>query len=140
VRAFDAVGNASAWHAGPAVTLSLLDDTRTTIHYSAGWSRVRSPSGVGTGYHATSRPGGTATFSFTGRSIGLVATIRPGYGQFDVTVDGRIVRRVDLASEQARSRQIVFARNLAPGSHTIVITNVGTSSAIVDLDALVVIR
>ena len=118
VRAYDRVGNVSDWQVGPAAKLSLIDDASVAIQYSSGWSSHRSPGALRGTYHSTSSAGATATVRFSGRSVAIAASIGPGHGALDVSIDGRFVRRVVLTAPANLSRRVVFAQTLRAGIHT----------------------
>jgi len=80
--------------------------------------------------------------SFTGRSVGWVASVGPDQGLAQVLIDGKLYTVVNLQATVAAARHLVFVRTWAvAGKHTITIRLLGTSShPRVDVDALVLIR
>ena len=83
--------------------------------------------------------GASATFRFTGYSIGLVAYRGPNRGSAAIYVDGVRTATISLHATTYASRQIVYATHWATnGTHTIRIVNLGTAGhSRVDVDAFV---
>ena len=86
-----------------------------------------------------------ASYTFTGRSIGIVATRANNRGRFEVRIDGGAPTVVDLFNGALQPRRIVFQRALAAGSHTITVRVLGQRNAAstanrVDLDGFVVLN
>jgi hypothetical protein len=77
--------------------------------------------------HSTNRNGPGATINFSGASVAWVGPVGPTRGQAKVYLDGSYVTTVNLYRSSFLPRRIVFARNLADGAHTLVITAQGTS-------------
>ena len=116
IRAFDQLGNESADLAGPTVRVELVSDGAAAIRYAGAWSRTSSASALGGAVHSTSSAGASATVTFAGRGIAIVAPVGPGRGAVDVVIDGRAAGRVDLGSSAGASRRVVFFRTLAAGN------------------------
>jgi Bacterial Ig domain len=87
----------------------------------------------------------STTYTFTGRSFGLVSTRANSRGRLSVSIDGGAATKVDLFNATQQARRIVFSRNgLAAGSHTVVVRVLGTRNASsrgtrVDVDGFVVL-
>jgi hypothetical protein len=76
-----------------------------------------------------------ATFTFSGRSVGWVATRSSTGGRAEVRIDGVLVATVSLRSSAREDRVVVFTKRLASsGSHTLTIRPIGGR---VDIDAFV---
>jgi hypothetical protein len=86
--------------------------------------------------------GASATLTFTGRMIGLVATRSPAHGVVRIYVDGALVASVDCQELTTRHRSVVWQRSYATSAtRTIKVAVVGTSGRPrVDLDAFIVVR
>jgi alpha-L-fucosidase len=83
-------------------------------------------------------PGAKWQFSFTGKSISLVAPKQTRGGKIEVLIDGKLNKTVDLSSNSKKeSQQIVYRNNmLTNGNHTISIINLGGGP--VAIDALII--
>jgi hypothetical protein len=138
LRAFDQVGNASDWQAGPSATLTLIDDASSSVRYAPGWSGHRSAAAVRGTYHSSATAQATAMLAFTGRAVGIAAIVAPGSGSLDVRVDGRLVRRVALDGP-GRGRRIVLVEGLRPGRHTVEVSR-AQGGGVVRLDGFVTLR
>ncbi|KAJ3514114.1 hypothetical protein NLJ89_g2558 [Agrocybe chaxingu] len=84
-------------------------------------------------YHTTSTEGATATIIFTGTGLSIFGGLRPNYGTYSISVDGRTVSSGSARSNEASFRQILGAASGLPyGTHTAVITN--SNGAPIDID------
>ena len=88
-----------------------------------------------------SSPIATATFTFTGTDLQVIAAVAPQLGTMKLTLDG-VASTVDLYSASPRAQQVVFGRqNLPYGPHTLVIRPTGqrnprATGTTIDLDAI----
>jgi hypothetical protein len=141
VKAMDAAGNASAPKAGPAMTVSLVDDASAKVVYRGAWTRSTPASASGATLHSTTSAGASAKISFTGRAIAWVAPEGSSRGKAAVYLDGRRVATVDLR-DAAASKVVVFAKTFASsGQHTLRIVASGTAGRPrVDVDAFVIVK
>jgi len=138
-RATDRLANTSAWTAGPAATTLLSEQYAGSIRYSGTWHTLFTPYSHGSSQkYATSR-GASATYTFTGSSVGWVATRGPNRGTATVYVDGAYAGTINLGSSIYQWRRVVFARNWGTvGSHTLRIVVNGTAGRpVVDVDAFI---
>ncbi|CAA7261734.1 unnamed protein product [Cyclocybe aegerita] len=84
-------------------------------------------------YHTTSTEGATATIIFTGTGLSIFGGLRPNYGTYSISVDGRTVSSGSARSNEASFRQLLGAASGLPyGTHTAVITN--SNGAPIDID------
>ncbi len=67
------------------------------------------------------------SYTFRGTSIAWVSAKSTDMGQAWVDIDGQYAATVDLKASSSKTRQIVFARTLPDGQHTIRMRVVGTS-------------
>jgi len=80
-------------------------------------------------------------FVFSGRKVAWVATRGPNYGAARVFLDGAQVGRVNLRSERAARRYIVFARSVTPGrQHVLEVRPLPGRTLRANVDAFVVYR
>jgi hypothetical protein len=133
VVAVDRHGNRAR---SPVALVSVpLDDTNTAFvaSFSGAWTAFGgSPGHFLDTLHVSSEARASFSYAFTGSHVAWIAPATAGNA--DVQIDGGPPEAVDLAAFSGH-RQVVFARELAPGPHTVTITVVGGSVAI---DALVV--
>jgi hypothetical protein len=81
------------------------------------------------------------TFRFQGSAVAWVATKGANRGAARVYLDGVHVRTIDLRAPSTRYRQVVFARDVADGAHTLRIVVYGTRGRPrVDVDGFLVLR
>ncbi len=142
VRAIDRAGNTSAWATGPVLGTRLVQESSSAVRDAGRWK-----TGTGAAYSGGSvafakAAGSSARYMFTGRSIGLVATLGPTRGKVRVYVDGRYSATVDLYAPTAQYRVIAWQRTWgSAGTRTVRLAVVGTPGRPrVDLDAFAVLR
>ncbi len=141
-RAVDFAGNVGAWVTGPSVQVSLTQQTSTSVKYSSGWLTETGASYSGGSTRVRSLKNATATFTFTGRGVGLVATQAPTRGQAKIYVDGVHVGTIDLRASTTRYRTLVWQRSWTTSAkRTVKVVVVGTSGRPrIDVDAFVIVR
>jgi hypothetical protein len=141
VRAVDLAGTVGSWVTSASFRGSALADSSSAIRWSSGWSNVSYSSYLGGRVHSTSSAGRTATLTFSGSSVAWVAPIGPTRGKARVYLDGQLITTVDLYHSRFVARDIVFARNVSDGTHTLKIQTLGTSGRpTVAVDELYVLR
>jgi hypothetical protein len=124
LSAADAAGNTATSSVGR--TAALTSESYATRRGT--WYTTYTSSYLG-GRGLYSRSGGASlSWSFTGRSAGLIATRGSSFGQFYVYVDGYKVATVDTKSSTTAYRQLVWTKTWSSSAtHTIKIVVVGTS-------------
>jgi hypothetical protein len=124
------------------VTATLHSDATSLATYGPGWSSVASRSATGGRLHTSYKGGSWMTFSFTGRSVALVAPRGASRGDVKVYVDGTYVSTVSLYRSSAVSQVVVFAQSWSTkAAHTVKLVVAGTAGhSRVDVDGFVVIR
>jgi hypothetical protein len=127
VRAVDRVGRVGAWAYSSTIRTSAIPDGSSLLRWSGSWSRVSGSRYLGGSVHSTNGNGPSATISFSGASIAWLGPVGPTRGKARVYIDGTYVATVNLYRSSYQPRRILFARNLADGSHTMVIKAQGTS-------------
>ncbi len=125
VRALDGWGNATAWTAAPAISLTTLADRR--LSYEGRWSKRHDRQALGNTYRLTTRARATAVLHVSGRAVAVLARVGPRFGSVRVVVDGR---RGGTFSQRARRngyRRVTFRLSWThAGTHTIRLVNVGS--------------
>ena len=141
VKAADASGNVSAWKAGPALAVSIVDDANAKVTYRGRWTTSAPTSASAATLHSTSSAGASASITFTGRGIAWVAPEGRSRGKATVYLDGRKVATVNL-SDPASSRVLVYAKTFgSSGKHTLRIVANGTAGTPrIDVDAFVIVK
>jgi hypothetical protein len=142
VGAVDGAGNRSAWAYGPTFTLSVYQESSTSIAYTGSWIRVAWSSGYG-GYESyATAAGASAKFSFTGRNVALTSPMFSTAGRAKIYVDGTYLKTIDLYASSLVARVVVLPLSWSSSaSHTLTVTVEGTSGRPrVDVDAFLVAR
>ncbi len=113
-----------------------------SIVYSTGWAQTSDSAAYGGKLHTTSTAGQTATMTFSGQSLAVIAPVGPAYGSILVCLDPGVsvagCNTVTLHSTTAIERDTVYVSGpLTAGSHTIQVTN--QSGSPIALDGFVVL-
>jgi hypothetical protein len=147
VRATDSAGNSSDWATGPAFLVDAQQENSDAIVQTGSWTQQALTSAYGGGVEYAKAKGSAAQFTFTGHDVAWVTTKAPDRGKATVSVDGVVVKTVDLYASTAQFKKMVFSQsNLDPTvSHTIAVQVLGTKNSAssdtrVDIDAFVVLR
>jgi hypothetical protein len=142
VRAKDRAGNTGAWTYSGIVKPRKYDDGTSAATWSAGWSRVASAGSVGGFVRTTGVGGRSATFTFTGYGVGLLAPRGPNLGFAQVYVDGALKATIDLSAASATPSRVIWARSWASkATHKMRIVTLGTvGHPDWSIDAFVVLR
>jgi hypothetical protein len=127
VRAVDRYGRVGAWAYSPTIRASSISDGSSMLQWSGSWAKVGSSGYLGGYLHATRHAGPSATIAFSGTSVAWVGPVGPTRGKAKVYIDGSYIATVDTYRSSFVARRMLFARNLADGSHTLTITALGTT-------------
>jgi hypothetical protein len=141
VAATDAAGNAGAFAVAAAHTYNLYQENNAAVVYSGGWTKVTTSAAVGGTLKYSQAANKTATFTFTGRQVGWVSVKNSSRGKATAKLDGTSANVNDNAATAVK-RDLVYIATTSggSGSHTLVITNLGTAGTPrIDLDAFVVL-
>jgi hypothetical protein len=138
ISATDSAGNTGPWSPSTTIKFDLLQDNDATITYTGLWS-TDTPAGASGGtVKYTTDPTGTATITFTGRSITWITPVSPTDGLAKLTLDTAGPQAIDLSAATPNTRRVVYTKQWATtGTHTLKIAEDGTGSRI-DLDALLI--
>ncbi|MEW6226196.1 MAG: Ig-like domain-containing protein [Chloroflexota bacterium] len=128
-----------AYGTGPRFRVVRYQDASAAIAYSSGWSRATSSNLSGGSSRFTKSAGGSATFTYTGRSFAIVGTKGSGRGSFNVYVDGVRVTPTAVSTRASRTlyRRVLYQRSMPFGAHTVRI--VASGNGRFDLDAILTI-
>ncbi|MFJ2583754.1 N-acetylmuramoyl-L-alanine amidase [Streptomyces sp. NPDC087538] len=124
MKAYDQAGNtATASVAGTPVIVQESSATK-----SGTWTTRSSSSYLGGKSYSSSSKGASLSWTFTGRSIALVASRATTSGQAYVYVDGVKVSTVDLKSSTTKYRDALWTKSWSSSAkHTVKIVVVATS-------------
>ena len=142
IRGQNQLGVAADGPAGGPFQLSPIDSSDPQITYGTGWSTTNNSAAYGGSLATTSTSGVAATLTFSGRSIAVIAPLRPTYGSIQVCPDpgttGAGCTVTSLHSTTSQDRDVVYVSGpLTAGQHSIAITD--TTTAPVALDAFVLL-
>ena len=144
--ATDVAGNTSDAAVGATLRPRLRQETDAAIVDTGTWTTEAAASASGGGTQWADAAGEKATFTFTGRKIGWVASKGPDRGIATVFVDGVQKATVDLFAASPDPRLMAFDLDLATDAqHTIEVRATGTRNAAssgtrVDIDAFVFVE
>jgi hypothetical protein len=127
-RASDRIGNLSELATGSAARVRLTNNGSPAITTTGRWSTTRSAEAIGPNVARTSESGATATFAFTGRSVGWVFAYGPENGEAEVLADGVRVTTIDTFSPFPAGRAMFFTQSWPDaGRHTVQVRALGTN-------------
>lgn len=140
VAAFDAAGKRSAFSYSAPFTPSVIDDSQAQL--SNGWNRYNWSSAYGNQAVTSSVAGSSATLSFTGRSVALVAPKFATAGQARIYLDGVYDSTVDLYKATLDPKSVSYSHYwTTSGTHTITIQVIGTNGRPrFDIDAFAILK
>ena len=127
VRAIDTAGTVGDWASSQTYRASGVSDASTAIRWSGSWTTAAHTGYLGRRAHSTNGRGDIATIDFDGSSIAWAGPVGPTRGKARVLIDGVSVAIVDLRTATFRARDMVFARNLREGPHTLRVQALGTT-------------
>jgi len=135
------VGRVS-WATGPTLTPSLAQQTSGSVAYSGTWTGESNTSFSGGSSRYAKAASASATYTFTGRSIGLVSVAALNRGKAKIYVDGTLVTTVDMADPTLTYRYLAYTKTWSSsGTHKIKVVVVGTSGRPrIDVDAFAVLK
>ncbi|WP_327369113.1 peptidoglycan recognition protein family protein [Streptomyces sp. NBC_01217] len=124
MTAYDQAGNtAAASVSGTPVIVQESSATKTGT-----WTTKSSTSYLGGKSYSSSSKGASLSWTFTGRSVALVASRASSSGQVYVYVDGVKVSTVDLKSSTTKYRDALWTKSWSSSAkHTVKIVVVATS-------------
>ncbi len=142
VRAIDEAGNRSGWRYGSTFRLGRVQDTSSRVTYRKTWGIATGEGYLGGSAHYSTRAEASATLTFTGRQVALVAPVGSSRGSAKVYVNGRFVGKVSLHAGTNRPSGVVASWTWSSvATRTISFRVVGTSGhPRFDVDAFIVLR
>jgi hypothetical protein len=127
VRGIDRNGEAGDWRSSSQMVASALSDSARAIRWSGRWSSVRYSAYLGQRAHWTKARSAYASFAFQGASVAWAGPVGPTRGKARIILDGRLVATVDTYRSVFKARDVIWARTVADGRHTLRIQVLGTS-------------
>ena len=143
VRLRDAAGNVGPWYTGPAFDAILVQDKNDRMGWSPGdWQRENVTAASASTVTYATRPGSQSALYFTGRALGVVATLGPDRGRARIYVNGKLLGEVDLYAPEHRWRVLVFTKQWAASKRRVVRIDLvdEPSRPRVDVDAILFYR
>jgi beta-N-acetylhexosaminidase len=139
VVAADGAGNWSDATKGSRFVPKLVESKTADVTFSGAWTPVNDDRFSGGGTRSSTEAGASASYTFTGTSIGWVAALGPTRGSADVYLDGELRQTVDLHAGTVSRQEVVFVASWpSQGEHTIQVVVKGTTGhPRVDVDAFV---
>jgi len=111
-----------------ASPLRRYSETSPSITYRGTWPSASYSRYAGGAVKYATAAGATATFTFTGTRLIWYGPVGRTRGKAKVSIDGVLVRTVNLYSSSFAARKAVFTKSWATaGRHTLVIAVVGTA-------------
>ena len=139
VHAIDNVGHVSNFAYSSVFNAKVTQQTSNAIRWRGTWHAASSSSASGGSYRYTGIAGRSASYTFTGRTIALVARTGTNFGSFKVYLDGDYKATVSGYATSTQWRHVLYSLNVSKGTHTIKLVCLGTSGhPRVSVDAFVV--
>jgi alginate lyase len=140
VRAIDRAGTVGDWISSVSFRAAAVSDSSTSIRWSGSWAYAANAAYLGGRAHSTAAFGASATITFEGSAVAWAGPVGPTRGRARVYLDGALVATIDMYRSTFLPRDIVFARNVTEGTHTLRIAALGTAGRpTVAIDGLYVI-
>ena len=142
VRARDKAGNLGAWVTTSTWYPVLTQDSSASLVYTGAWTASSDVANSGGSVKASATAGDSVSYTFSGRAVAWVTTLRATAGEVQVWVDGVLTSTVDTNAVATTYRQVVFSKSWTTyASHTIKLAVVGTADRpAVNIDAFEVVR
>lgn len=138
-QATDGFGNVSDWAPGTRATVSVTEQTSSSVAYSGAWKSGPNAYASGGSLKYATKKGAAATYTFTGAGVAWVAYRGPNRGSAKVYVDGVYKKTISLYAPTYSAQQVVYAFNWGvTGAHKIKVVAVGTAGhPRIDIDAFI---
>jgi hypothetical protein len=141
VRAIDQDDTVGEWRSSRRIIATAYSDSTSAAKWTGTWAYANHSQYTGGRAHSSASRSAYGTFSFDGSWIAWAGPTGPTRGQARIYVDDRLVATVDMYRSTFRARDIVWAKTLEDGRHTLRIVVVGTSRRpTVAIDGFYVLR
>jgi hypothetical protein len=112
----------------PVATVHRYSEKNARITYTGPWRTARHGGYAGDGVKYATKAGATATVAFTGKKITWYGPAGPTRGKARVSIDGVVIRTVDLHRRGFSAHVAVYGKTFATaGPHTLTIEVLGTA-------------
>ncbi|MGN1081228.1 MAG: hypothetical protein ACI4QV_03980, partial [Acutalibacteraceae bacterium] len=106
------------------------EETDSLIVYDGNWETINNlRNASGKALIRGFKSGSTVTFSFVGKSFGIIGYTSPTYGMISVQVDDNAAETIDLYSEEAAYQTPIYDRYVGDGVHKVTVTILNTKNA-----------
>lgn len=105
-----------------------FDDRSADVAYAGPTMQSSDPAAYGATLSVLDG-GGSATLSFNGRKLGILARKDSASGRAQIFVDGVLKATIDLYSAGTRNGTYVFTTTLGPGPHAVEVRAAGTKNS-----------
>lgn len=124
----------------PAGLKPTVEESNATIAYSGNWATARHAGYSGDRVKYAKAAGATATVTFTGTKVTWIGPVGPTRGKARVSVDGVVVKTVNLYAGGFRAQKALFSASFpTAGEHILTITVLGTPGhALVAIDGFAI--
>ncbi|HET9851988.1 MAG TPA: FlgD immunoglobulin-like domain containing protein [Candidatus Limnocylindrales bacterium] len=142
VRARDGSGNVGPWSPSYTWYPGLTQQSKSGLSWTGAWISAGDAQNSGGSAKRTVAAGASVSYTFSGRAIAWVTTLRPDAGAVQVWLDGVLKATVDTRADATIYRQAVYSKTYSSyGTHTIKLVSVGTADRpLVTVDAFEVVR
>ena len=142
VRARDVAENIGEWVLGQKFSPQLLREGDRAARYRGRWARLKGAEYTNNLATTARLTGDSLTLTFTGQSLGIIASTGPTAGTIRISVDGTVVATVDLSAATASVRQVVWAERwgTAKRRSILVVATRATRTTHVEIDGFVTLQ
>jgi hypothetical protein len=132
----------SGWKTGPVLTPAVFQQTSVLITYTGSWGTLSNASDLGGTHSYTSTSGASASVTFWGQSITIVAPKSPSGSNVSVYVDGVAYPSLSFYASSTTYRQVIATYGWGSiGTHTVKFVNLATSGRpYAYFDAFILVR
>jgi outer membrane translocation and assembly module TamA len=142
VRGIDRANNIGAWAYSRTLSPRVVQQSSSAVRFSGTWGRSSDSRFSGGSARYTSTSGKAVSYTFTGRSVALVALRAPSRGKARVYVNGTYQATVDLYRSSSLFRAVAWQKTWSTtATRTIRVVVLGTGGRPrVEADAFVVVK
>ncbi len=97
------------------------------LRYIGNWLTLNTPEPIDDVLRYSNDPTASVMFEINGEGVAVYRVLYPGYGPFEICIDGNICQQYTSASTVASWNQTAFLRAPTAGRHIVEIRNLGTT-------------
>jgi hypothetical protein len=127
VRAIDKDGTVGEWRSSRRMITTVYSDSTSAAKWTGTWAYANHTQYLGKRAHSSASRSAYGTLTFTGNWVSWAGPAGPTRGQARIYLDNVHVATVDMYASSFRARDIVWAKEVDEGTHTLRIVVVGTS-------------